>query len=116
MNIAASLAQSHVSQNESAKSQDAQRNKQATDARQLSRLAEQQQDEVETTEEAEHLRVHREGEGAEGGGRQPKEQEQEDHEEDSPEVPILYNAKGATNDSGEAKPDPAGPGHIDLSV
>ena len=54
MNVAASLAQSQVSQNESAKSQDAQRNKQAADARQLSRLAEQHQDEVETTEEAEH--------------------------------------------------------------
>ena len=114
MNIAGALAQSHVSQNESAKSQDAQRNKQAADARQLNRLAEQQQDEVETTEEAEHLRVHREGEGKEGGGGQP--QEEDGNEEASAETPTLYDAKGTTNNSKDTKPDDPSLGHIDLSI
>jgi len=113
MNIAGALAQSHVSQSESAKSQDAQRNKQAADGRQLKRLAEQQQDEVETTEEAEHLRVHREGEGKEGGGQS---QEQDSNEEDSAETPILYDAKGGTNNSKDPKPDDPSLGHIDLSI
>ncbi len=114
MNVAASLAQSHVSQNESAKSQDAQRNKQAADARQLSRLAEQQQDEVETTEEAEHLRVHREGEGQEGGGREP--QERQDNPEDEDEPLALYDAKGTARKSDKSESEQAGSGHIDLSA
>lgn len=114
MNIAGALAQAQVSQNESAKSQDAQRNKQAADARQLNRLAEQQQDEVETTEEAEHLRVHREGEGKEGGDGQA--QEQEGNEEDGAEAPILYDAKGATNKSKDPKSNDPSLGHIDLSM
>jgi hypothetical protein len=114
MNIAASMAQAQVSQSESAKSQDAQRNKQAADARQLSRLAEQHQDEVESTEEAEHLRVQREGDGQEGKGRQPA--EQDDDLENSSETPALYDSKGDTNNSEDSKPDPEGLGHIDLSV
>jgi len=61
-NIIGSLFQAQVSSRESAKNENAQRNKRARDSEQLARLAEQQTHEVEDTEHTDPSRVHRQDE------------------------------------------------------
>jgi hypothetical protein len=56
-NIAGAILQAQVSAAETAKAADAQRNKRVRDSRQLARLADQQQHEVEDTDHTENVRV-----------------------------------------------------------
>ena len=58
-NIVGSIFQAQVSAAESARSDEAQRNKRARDSRELSRLADQQESEVEDTNQTEELIVRR---------------------------------------------------------
>lgn len=113
-NIAGTLAQSQVSATESSRSQDAQRNKQAADSRQLDRLSQQQQDEVENTEETDPLRVHRRGEG------DSEKQRNQQNPGENPSSHTLYDASGSAHKSEDADEstdsDSKPHGHIDLNA
>ena len=118
MNLAGSFAQAQVSADAAAKTQNADRNKRARDARELAKLAEQHQHEVENTEEAEGLRVHREGEGDSAGQNLQDTYESTDQEKD--EENQLYHPPKPTSKKPTPKPppsdDPPPPSHIDLSA
>lgn len=114
MNIAGAFAQTQVSAESTARTKDAERNKRARDARELAKLADQQQHEVENTEEAENLRVHREGEG--------DTQHPQDTFEPEPdhEVNPLYHPPDDEKNSSDKTPladdDDRETPHIDLSA
>ena len=114
MNLAGTFAQSQVSAENTAKSQNAERNKRARDAKELAKLADQQQHEVENTAEAENLRVHREGEGDHAG--QNPQDTYEALEQDDPKLyhPPKPSATPHPPNTDE-RPDPP-PSHIDLSA
>ena len=120
--IAGSLSQAQVSSAETAKTQNAQRNKRAHDARELEKLADKKQHEVEDTEETENLLAHRPGHGDSNPQKHP---DQDQADEDQAK---LYNPDGSLHDSPSNTPDPSlsndekdGPAtgsqdHIDLSA
>ena len=120
--IAGSLSQAQVSSAETAKTQNAQRNKRAHDARELEKLADKKQHEVEDTEETENLLVHRPGHGDSNQQNHP---DQDQADEDQPK---LYNPDGSLHDPPPNTPAPSHssdaqnettPGnqdHIDLSA
>ena len=122
INLAGAFAQSQVSAGQSAKTQDADRNKRARDAKELAKLADQQQHEVETTAEAENLRVHRDGEDPS----QPQNDQDTYQSAYDQDTPKLYTPDGAAQDPPanrglSASPpnpdnDPEPPGHIDISA
>jgi len=61
-NIAGSIAQTQISAAETAKKENVRRNQRTRDSKALARLAEQQQDEVENTEQTDGVVVHRQDE------------------------------------------------------
>ncbi len=61
-NIIASVFQAQVASSETARKEDSKRNKRLQDSRELARLADQQQSEVENTEHTDQARVHRQDE------------------------------------------------------
>ena len=111
-NIVGSVAASQVSASETNKKSAAQRNKQASDARQLARLADHQKYEVEDTDQTENVRVYKEDE------------RQRDNPEEEPETPTpsesdvpedsaqTYTPKGRPTDT----PPPDTTDHIDFSA
>ena len=114
MNLAGSFAQTQVSADATAKTQNADRNKRAHDAKELAKLADQHQHEVETTEEAEGLRVHREGEGDNAGQHLPDTYETTD--EDNNQENQLYHPQQKPTPKSPPPDDPPPPSHIDLSA
>jgi len=66
-NINASIIQAQVSASETARTEDAQRNKRTRDARELARLADQQKSEVEDTDHTEDVIVRRQDERQRNG-------------------------------------------------
>ncbi len=112
MNIAGSFAQAQVSADSTAKTQNANRNKRASDAKALAKLADLQQHEVESTEETEGLRVHREGEGNNPSQNQEDTYQPIDQGED--EENKLYHSQNPT-ESPKSK-DPPPENHIDFSA
>lgn len=115
MNLAGSFAQTQVSADTSAKSQNTQRNKRARDAKELAKSAEKKQHEVENTEEAESLRVHREGEG-DHAGQNPQDSYETAEQDD--QAQLYHPSKPPTAPpppSTEEPPDPP-PSHIDFSA
>ena len=122
INIVGAFSQTQVSAGESAKTQDADRNKRARDAKELAKLVDQQQHEVETTAETENLRVHREGEDA-----SQRQNNRDTYENTHPEdTPKLYASEGSVQNppakldpsaslpNPDDEPDPSR--HIDLSI
>lgn len=118
-NILGSIAQTHVSADDTSKTENAKRNKRVADARQLARLADQQEHEVENTDHAEGLRVHRDGEDARNGSGA-----QDTYEKHAPNAPPdLYTPEGQLADNPEPAPEeseeseePQVDDHIDLSA
>lgn len=113
-NIIGTILQAQLSAAEAAGKQDAQKNKRADDSRRLARLADQQTSEVENTDQASGLVVHREGERQRDG--QDARDTYEQHEKDHPEGKI-YTADGQDAEpekTGESDDDAAD--HIDLSA
>jgi len=109
-NIIGSIFQANVSSTDKAKTDQAQRNKQARDARKMARLAEQQETEVEDTEHTDQLRVNREDERKRNG--QDARDTYDAHEQNNPAK--LYHPDG-TSDSEPPKDIPP-TDHIDLSA
>ena len=111
-NIAGGIFQAQFAGGEAAKRVDAQRNKRAHDSREMARLADQQQHEVEDTDETENVRVRRADEGpsqnqdtADGSACKRKEGEDEAQRPDDADLET------------QQPPQPAGEGgHIDLSA
>ena len=69
-NIAGAVFQAQFSAGETGKAADAERNKRARDSRQLARLADQQEHEVEDTDQTENVIVHRPGDEHRNGKQQ----------------------------------------------
>ena len=118
-NIIGSIFQAQLSAGEKAKEADAQRNKRTRDARELARLADQHTHEVEDTDHAENLHVHREDERQRDG--QDARDTYEEHAKNTPEK--LYSSNSTTNESKSSEienepnseePDPNE--HIDLNA
>ncbi len=61
-NIIGTIMQSQISAKETARKEDAKKNRRAQQSREIARLAEQQQDEVENTQETQEAIVHRQDE------------------------------------------------------
>jgi hypothetical protein len=114
MNLAGSFAQTQVSADTAAKTQNADRNKRVRDAKELAKLADLQQHEVETTEEAEGLRVHREGEGDQPG--QNLQDSYQPTDQDDDEDNRLYHSQNPTPDPPSTTDDPPPTNHIDFSA
>jgi len=108
--IIGSIAQAQVAAPESAKAADAQRNKRAQDARQLARLADQQEHEVETADQAENLRVHRQDERERNG--QDARDTYAAHDKNAPAKLYHPDPDPALQTPPESPPDD----HIDLSA
>ena len=109
-NIIGSIFQTNVSSADKAKTDQAQRNKQARDARQMARLTEQQETEVEDTEHADQLRVIREDERKRNG--QDARDTYDAHEQNNPGK--IYHANGTSET--EPPEDVTPTDHIDLSA
>ena len=129
MNLAGSFAQTQVSADATAKTQNADRNKRARDAKELAKLADQHQHEVENTEEAEGLRVHREGEGDNAGQHLQDTYDQTDQNNDqenklyhpqqkpkpkTPPPPMIHPPQ-ATSTCPHNEPRPSGSGLLTVS-
>ncbi len=114
-NIAGSIFQAQISAAETAKTHDAQRNKRARDSRELARMADQQQHEVEDTDHAEGLYVHREEDRPSDG--EDARDTYEGHEQQEQPSEKLYHPRKLTPPSVPQTPDqPQPPDHIDLSI
>ena len=119
--IIGSIMQSQISSSETAKSQDARRNQRARESKELARLSEQQQDEVEDTEQTDEAIVRREGERQRDG--QDARDTYEQHQKSTTQN--LYSPDGIVEAEAELPPQPvqkqAGkenenpPEHIDLT-
>jgi hypothetical protein len=118
-NLAGSIFQAQVSSAETAKSHDTQKNKRAADSRRLAQLADQQQHEVEDTDHAEGLHVHREDERPRDGSdaRDTYERQKPDDSKKlyNPNQPAPEPTPPDSDQPGQPdQPDP--PDHIDLSA
>ena len=98
---------------EAAKDAEAKRNKRLHDSRQLARMADQQQHEVENTDQAEGLRVHGEDERQRDG--QDARDTYEAHKENV-EAELYRPEPPKTKTEQDAGDDVAGGEHIDLSA
>ena len=122
-NIAGSIAQAQISASETAKKEDARRNQRTRDSKALARLAEQQQDEVENTEQTDGVVVHRQDERQRDG--QDAHDTYDQHEKNvsekiyNPEGKIIdYDNTPAASDQSDTpdKDKPSPDKHIDLSA
>ncbi len=113
--IAGSVFQVQISAAETAKAHDAQRNKRARDARELARLADQQQHEVEDADHTEGLYVHREEDRPRDGEDARDTYEGHDRQEHSSEK-LYLPPKNAPSSTPQLPDQPQNPDHIDLSV
>ena len=112
-NIFGSIIQTQVSAAETARNEEAQRNKKARDSRALAKLADQHESEVENTDQTEEVIVRRQDERQRNG--QDAADTYDAHEEN--QNPNLYNADGKTESSEEKPPDTKNKDdHIDLSA
>jgi hypothetical protein len=122
-NIAGSIAQTQISAAETAKKENVRRNQRTRDSKELTRLAEQKQDEVENTEQTDGVVVHRQDERQRDG--QDAHDTYDRHDKNVSDK--LYNTEGRIIDSDgnpvvddqDAIPDadePAPGTHIDLSA
>ncbi len=102
-NMIGSIMQSQITSSETAKSQDARRNQRARESKELARLSEQQQDEVENTEQTDEVIVRREGERQRDG--QDARDTYEQHEKSNTKK--LYSADGVVEDETEQPPAPS---------
>ena len=114
-NIIGAIFQTQVSAAESAKTADAQRNQRARNSRQIARLADQQQHEVEDADQAEGLYVHREDERPRDGqdARDMYEQHASLKENQNPPPENQKNPPSPALPSADPPPPPS---HIDLSA
>ena len=96
-NITGSLFQAQFKASESAKKDDARRNKRIADSEELARLADQQTSEVEDADHAEGLNVHREDERKRDG--QDARDTYESHEDQSSAK--IYNSEGNSNEDSD---------------
>ena len=113
-NIIGSVIQAQLSAAETARKDDAQKNKRTQDARDLARLARQQTSAVENTEHTEDVVVRREDEKQRNG--QDARDTYDAHAEN--ESSKLYTPEGKTAESEKNDPpdQPPPPDHIDLSA
>lgn len=115
-NLAGSISQVHISAAEASRSSDAQRNKQARESREMARVDDQMQSEVEDTEQAEDLVVRRQDESQHDG----QGDHDQRHGENEPSQQ-LYSSDGKPLEpkrdmSPDSSDDAAPASHIDLSA
>ena len=112
-NIIGSVFQAQAASAEAARNEDSKRNKRLEDSRELARLADQQQSEVENTEHTDQARVHRQDE------RQRDGQDARDILNTHKSAKI-YHPDGScddTDETGQNSPDSPKPeDHIDLNA
>lgn len=118
-NIMGSIIQAQNASAQTAGADNVQRNKRARDAKELARLAQQQQDEVEGTEHTDEVVVRRQDERDRDG----KDSQDTDSQQNQGENEKLYNPHGQIIDPQDKTPptqdDPTSPDtndHIDLSA
>ena len=115
-NLAGSVSQVHISAAEASRPSDAQRNKQARESREMARVDDQKQSEVEDTEQAKDLVVRRQDERQHDG----QDDHDQQHGENEPSQQ-LYTSDGKPlepecNRSPDSSDDNASTSHIDLSA
>ena len=115
-NIMGSIVQAQVSASETAKSQDTRKNQRARESKELARLAQQQTDEVENTEQTDEVVVRRQDERNHDG--QDARDTYQQHEQNTEGK--IYTDQGKTDVDKPKKPPspdsaPTPQNHIDLS-
>ena len=115
-NIMGSIVQAQVSASETAKSQDTRKNQRARESKELARLAQQQTDEVENTEQTDEVVVRRQDERNHDG--QDARDTYQQHEQNTEGK--IYTEQGKTDVGKPKKPpspdsSPTPQNHIDLS-
>ncbi len=113
-NILGSIVQAQIAAKETARDQDAKRNKRVSDSRELARLADQQTHEVENTDQAEQLRVHKEGDQDRESQHEPLDSYEHTPSEKSQEETLEQEIPAPKNITPSDSDDE--PPHIDLSV
>lgn len=117
-NIVGSIFQSQVSSAETSRSNDAQRNKRAQDARELARQADRKTSEVEDTDHTEDVIVRRQDERNRDG--QDARDTWEKHQENQPDQLYQFEAESKAdtkNNADQQQPDVDNPpSHIDLTA
>jgi len=115
-NITGAIVQTQVVADQAAKTGDAQRNKRARDSRNLARLADQQQNEVEDTEHVDEERILRDGERQRENSESPYDSFEPQSAPSDNEPSETPKTKKPALSPPSFLPDEKQPSHIDISI